>query len=207
MALHIRTLCPSGLRGWTQVPLARAAWAQIPQVSCGGHSTTRQQLGRWVVKRGACPAAIQCGACLRWLHICESVLIPCVGGILGERPRRRFTNLGPADADWSEGGGSIVEKNRKHMHGCCNSLIGTLGQNVYGVSHTLSIFKYYLIAEYLTVIRSPTPEGPRAHGVEGDGRTDGRKQPHPCGHSRNTEESAMARSILRTSCAISRVTV
>ena len=27
------TLCPSGLRGWTQVPLARAAWAQIPQVS------------------------------------------------------------------------------------------------------------------------------------------------------------------------------
>ena len=28
-----RTLCPSGLRGWTQVPLARAAWAQIPQVS------------------------------------------------------------------------------------------------------------------------------------------------------------------------------
>jgi hypothetical protein len=28
-----RTLCPSGLRGWTQVPLARAAWVQIPQVS------------------------------------------------------------------------------------------------------------------------------------------------------------------------------
>ena len=28
-----KTLCPSGLRGWTQVPLARAAWAQIPQVS------------------------------------------------------------------------------------------------------------------------------------------------------------------------------
>ena len=27
------TLCPSGLRGWTQVPLARAAWVQIPQVS------------------------------------------------------------------------------------------------------------------------------------------------------------------------------
>ena len=28
---HIdRTVCPSGLRGWTQVPLARAAWAQIP---------------------------------------------------------------------------------------------------------------------------------------------------------------------------------
>ena len=28
-----KTLCPSGLRGWTQVPLARAAWVQIPQVS------------------------------------------------------------------------------------------------------------------------------------------------------------------------------
>ena len=28
-----KTLCPSGLRGWTQIPLARAAWAQIPQVS------------------------------------------------------------------------------------------------------------------------------------------------------------------------------
>ena len=29
----IRTVCPSGLRGWTQVPLAKAAWAQIPQLS------------------------------------------------------------------------------------------------------------------------------------------------------------------------------
>ena len=28
-----RTLCPSGLRGWTQVPLAQAARVQIPQVS------------------------------------------------------------------------------------------------------------------------------------------------------------------------------
>ena len=27
------TVCPSGLRGWTQVPLAWAAWAQIPQRS------------------------------------------------------------------------------------------------------------------------------------------------------------------------------
>ena len=30
---HDRTVCPSGLRGWTQVPLAQAAWAQIPQLS------------------------------------------------------------------------------------------------------------------------------------------------------------------------------
>ena len=28
-----KTVCPSGLRGWTQVPLARAAWVQIPQLS------------------------------------------------------------------------------------------------------------------------------------------------------------------------------
>ena len=33
MPLDGRTVCPSGLRGWTQVPLARAAWAQIPQLS------------------------------------------------------------------------------------------------------------------------------------------------------------------------------
>ena len=29
------TLCPSGLRGWPQVPLVQTAWAQIPQVSYG----------------------------------------------------------------------------------------------------------------------------------------------------------------------------
>ena len=27
------TVCQSGLRGWTQIPLAQAAWAQIPQLS------------------------------------------------------------------------------------------------------------------------------------------------------------------------------
>ena len=27
------TLCPSGLRGWTQVPLVQTAWVRIPQVS------------------------------------------------------------------------------------------------------------------------------------------------------------------------------
>ena len=31
-----KTVCPSGLRGWTQVPLARAAWVQIPQLSFTG---------------------------------------------------------------------------------------------------------------------------------------------------------------------------
>jgi hypothetical protein len=28
-----KTLCQRGLRGWTQVPLAQAAWVQIPQVT------------------------------------------------------------------------------------------------------------------------------------------------------------------------------
>ena len=28
-----KTGCPSGLRGWTQVPLAQAAWVKIPQLS------------------------------------------------------------------------------------------------------------------------------------------------------------------------------
>ena len=32
-ALYLLTVCPSGLRGWTQVPLAKAAWVQIPQLS------------------------------------------------------------------------------------------------------------------------------------------------------------------------------
>ena len=30
---QIQTICPSGLRRWTQVPLAQAAWVQIPQLS------------------------------------------------------------------------------------------------------------------------------------------------------------------------------
>ena len=34
-----KTLCPSGLRGWTQVPLAQAAWVQIPQLSANHGST------------------------------------------------------------------------------------------------------------------------------------------------------------------------
>ena len=34
--MSIKTVCPSGLRGWTQVPLAQAAWVQIPQLSVVG---------------------------------------------------------------------------------------------------------------------------------------------------------------------------
>ena len=36
------TVCPSGLRGWTQVPLAQAAWVQIPQLSLGLDGRARQ---------------------------------------------------------------------------------------------------------------------------------------------------------------------
>ena len=35
------TVCPSGLRGWTQVPLARAAWVQIPQLSISAPRVVR----------------------------------------------------------------------------------------------------------------------------------------------------------------------
>ena len=29
----LQVVCPTGLRGWAQVPLAQAAWAQVPQLS------------------------------------------------------------------------------------------------------------------------------------------------------------------------------
>ena len=32
-ALLTATVCPSGLRGWAQVPLVKTAWVQIPQLS------------------------------------------------------------------------------------------------------------------------------------------------------------------------------
>ena len=40
----IKTLCRSGLRAWTQVPLARAAWVQIPQVSMQSIEITKPQM-------------------------------------------------------------------------------------------------------------------------------------------------------------------
>ena len=39
------TVCPSGLRGWTQVPLAQAAWVQIPQLSGQLGACSRMLLG------------------------------------------------------------------------------------------------------------------------------------------------------------------
>ncbi len=42
-----KTVCPSGLRGWTRVPLAQAAWAQIPRLSCFC----------WIARREICSAA------------------------------------------------------------------------------------------------------------------------------------------------------
>ena len=39
------TVCPSGLRGWTQVPLAQAVWVQIPQLSASLAACSRVLLG------------------------------------------------------------------------------------------------------------------------------------------------------------------
>ena len=57
------TLCPGGLRGWTQVPLAQAAWVQIPQVSSLQHGLpsglpgARIRARAWYHRTGA---PIQC---------------------------------------------------------------------------------------------------------------------------------------------------
>ena len=49
------TLCPSGLRGWTQVPLAQAARVQIPQVSFFMWSNIKVQASRLTASsRNAC---------------------------------------------------------------------------------------------------------------------------------------------------------
>ena len=49
-----KTLCPSGLRGWTQVPLAQAAWVQIPQVSISRTLVSAGGgLGGWNGRRGS----------------------------------------------------------------------------------------------------------------------------------------------------------
>ena len=69
-----KTLCPSGLRGWTQVPLARAAWVQIPQVSLhgnqnfppisGANTPVTQQAGT-VVQRPRSHSAVNIGSVAR----------------------------------------------------------------------------------------------------------------------------------------------
>ena len=47
-----KTVCPSGLRGWTQVPLAQAAWVQIPQLSfCFPWGLNRLLLVLWFISR------------------------------------------------------------------------------------------------------------------------------------------------------------
>ena len=57
------TLCPGGLRGWTQVPLAQAAWVQIQQVSSLQHGLPSGPPGAgnraraWYHRTGA---SIQC---------------------------------------------------------------------------------------------------------------------------------------------------
>ena len=64
-----RTVCPSGLRGWTQVPLARAAWVQIPQLSFFFRTLARvmpvQVLGGSTGGRGGGAAAHRGGSLFR----------------------------------------------------------------------------------------------------------------------------------------------
>ena len=61
-----KTLCPSGLRGWTQVPLARAAWAQIPQVSFVW-SLARGRIR--ATKRGQTHYFMRACLCVSWLMV------------------------------------------------------------------------------------------------------------------------------------------
>ena len=76
-----RTVCPSGLRGWTQVPLAQAAWAQIPQLSGrverppgpSGAWLAQGQLSKWdgpCSKPAGLRAHLACAAVPRHPHTC-----------------------------------------------------------------------------------------------------------------------------------------
>ena len=60
------TLCPSGLRGLTQVPLARAAWAQIPQVSFVW-SVARGRIR--ATKRGQTHYFMRACLCVSWFMV------------------------------------------------------------------------------------------------------------------------------------------
>ena len=72
-----RTLCPSGLRGWTQVPLARAAWAQIPQVSpcCTEAITAEEAVPRLVAQRSLGPQPARADKHRRARHTAAG--LPC----------------------------------------------------------------------------------------------------------------------------------
>ena len=82
-----KTVCPSGLRGWTQVPLARAAWAQIPQLSVFSYQFLRipqkmprsQQLGR---------------QCSNATHVARTSKTVCPSGLRG------WTQVPLAQAAW-----------------------------------------------------------------------------------------------------------
>ena len=56
----VKAVCPSGLRGWTQVPLARAAWVQIPQLSSLQQET---------------PMTAKCSMLRAILRLCRSAVV------------------------------------------------------------------------------------------------------------------------------------
>lgn len=63
-----KTVCPSGLRGWTQVPLAQAAWVQIPQLSFTSKLLQFQQSWQsWKTFRLTEPQTEQLSTCLHFI--------------------------------------------------------------------------------------------------------------------------------------------
>ena len=62
--LNLKTVCWSGRRGWAQVPLAQAAWVQIPRLSISKTSSCSIQ------RRSPCPS----GADL-WWKVCVCVCV------------------------------------------------------------------------------------------------------------------------------------
>ena len=65
-----KTRCPSGLREWTQAPLAQAAWVQIPQVSHVTPKCTSMALacGAKGFGQRPCAATTAVGTPSEWLH-------------------------------------------------------------------------------------------------------------------------------------------
>ena len=80
LEFQARTLCPSGLRGWTQRPLAQAAWVQIPQVSFFiERATTSLEFHNSAPKQNFVEHAFSCRSCKRGLphQIMLTPDLPC----------------------------------------------------------------------------------------------------------------------------------
>ena len=94
-----RTVCPSGLRGWTQVPLAQAAWAQIPQLSLLARTPppTRLRLSR------------------TWPPFIKQVAGQAAQQLAG--PRLCKARLGMTTQPHSRGAMSLFRASSRHSHG------------------------------------------------------------------------------------------